>query len=154
MEDLFPLVIFAVIVGVNVLKFFAEKGKAKASPGENQPQPQRKPSVLESFFDDIAKQVAPRPTEQTDWPEGRKRPDYVHEMETFEKEKTAEPLPFETPEPASVRKTKTTVVAQPQRSGFRIKGTKNLKQAMIAHIIFSPPRAFDLAFNDTLGKKG
>ena len=155
MEDLFPLVIFVVIVGVNVLKFFAEKGKAKPTPGKDQPQPRRKPSALGSFFEDLAAQMAPKPTELAAWPEGRERPDYVHEMEEFEEEQAAEPPPFEPPEPvAVVREKKTPPAVQPRRSGFRIEGRKNLKQAMIAHIIFSPPRAFDLSFDNTLGKQG
>ncbi len=161
MEDLFPLVIFAVIAGVNVLKFFAEKGKAKPTPGKNPPQAQRKPSALGAFFEDLAEQMAPKPTELADWPEGRERPDYVHEMEEFEAEQAPEPLPVEIPEPgvASVRKKEIPPVVQlrftaPRRSGFRIEGRANLKQAMIAHIVFSPPRAFDLSFSDTIQKHG
>lgn len=155
MEDLFPLVIFLVVVGVNVLKFFAEKGKAKPAPGNAQPQPRRKPSALESFFEDLAEQMAPKPTELAAWPEGRERPDYLHEMEEFEEEETAEPLPVEIPEPvATERRTKTPPTALPRRSSFRIEGREKLKQAMIAHIIFSPPRAFDLSFGNTPGKKG
>ncbi len=155
MEDLFPLVIFAVIVGVNVLKFFAEKGKAKPTPGKDQPQPRRKPSPLESFFEDLAEQMAPKPTELATWPEGRERPDYVHEMEEFEEEQPPEPLPVEILQPvAVVHKAETPPAARPRRDGFRIEGKKNLKQAMIAHIIFSPPRAFDLSFENTLGKQG
>lgn len=37
-----------------------------------------------------------------------------------------------------------------RRSLVRIKGKDKLKQAMIAHIIFSPPRAFDLSFDNTM----
>ena len=155
MEDLFPLVIFLVIVGANVFKFLAEKGKAKPSSGKGQPQPRRK-SSLESFFEDLTEQMAPtKPTEPVVWPEGRERSGHVHEMEEFEEEQTAEPLPVEVPEPiAAVREMETPPAAQPRRSGFRIEGRKNLKQAMIAHIIFSPPRAYDLSFSDTLQKRG
>jgi len=179
MEDLIPLIFFLIIVGVNVLKFFIEKGgKAKKAPDQNREAPPRRASPLESFFEDLAQQMAPKPTELADWPEDRERPDYVHEMEEFEEEQTAEILPFSTPESAArVREKEAPAMVQGQatqpmlsgsqgmraysmdnrgnkRSGFRIGGKKDLKQAMLAHIIFSSPRAFDLSFSDTLPKRG
>ncbi|RKX38318.1 MAG: hypothetical protein DRP64_15875 [Verrucomicrobia bacterium] len=185
MEDLIPLIFFLIIVGVNVLKFFIEKGgKAKKAPDQNREAPPRRASPLESFFEDLAQQMAPKPTELADWPEDRERPDYAREMEEFtsaeseevEEEKIAEIIPFSVPEPiARVRKTEAPVkvqrqTTQPMLSGsqgmrmrsmnsggnrgsdFRIGGKKNLKRAMLAHIVFSPPRAFDLSFDNTISK--
>lgn len=188
MEDLFPLLIFVVIVAINVVKFLAERSKRKPSSGEAEPQPpKRATSSLEAFFEDLAKQVAPKPPESPDWPEGRERPDYVQEMETFEQaraeeleeEPVAEIIPFSPPAPvARARKTTAPATVQRratpkpmlseshgmrmpsmnrggngQRSGFRIKGRESLKQAMIAHIVFSPPRAYDLSFDQTITRR-
>ena len=178
MEDLIPLIFFLVIVAVNVLKFFIEKGRPKPARGETAPQPekpQRTPSSLESFFENLAEQMAPKPTELAEWPEGRERPDYAQEMEEFtttqakeqEEEHIAEIIPFQAPEPvARVQDKVDGLAARRQsnpwmhsmsrngknRSDFRIKGRKNLKQAMISYIIFSPPRALDLSFDNTISK--
>ena len=190
MEDLVPFLIFLVIVAINVIKFFAERGKRKPSSGEAEPQPpqpKRATSSLETFFEDLAKQMTPKPTEIPDWPEGHERPDYVQEMETFEQARTeeleeepvAEIIPFSPPEPvarvqereapATVQRQATTKpmlsgsqgMRMPsmnrsgngQRSGFRIKGRESLKRAMIAHIVFSPPRAYDLSFDQTITRR-
>lgn len=190
MEDLVPFLIFLIIVAVNVVKFLAERGKRKPSSGKAEPQPpqpKRATSSLETFFEDLAKQMAPKPPEIPDWPEGHERPDYVQEMETFEptrgeefgEEQTAEIIPFSPPEPvARARETTAPATVQRQtttkpmlsgsqgmrmpsmnrggnrqRSGFRIKGRESLKQAMIAHIVFSPPRAYDLSFDQTITRR-
>ncbi len=152
MEDLFPLVIFLVIVGVNVFKFFAEKGKAQPTQEEGQSPVQKRPSVLESFFENLAEQMAPRPTELPPWPEGRERPNYLHEREEVKEEEITESYFDEAPESLVPKKTNPPGHTPPsiqmaQRYGFQIKSKNALKQAMIAHIIFSPPKAFDLAAN-------
>ena len=153
MEDLFPLVIFLVIVGVNVVKFFAEKGKAKSPPVEGQPQPRRKPSSLESFFENLAEQMAPKPTEVPDWPKGRERPNYAREMEEFEEEKNPAVIPFQAPEPQPKPPTAEGILPmRSKRVRLQLKGGKSLRQAMLAHIVFSPPRALDPSYNDTFAK--
>ena len=40
------------------------------------------------------------------------------------------------------------------QADFRIKGKNDLKRAIQAHVIFSPPRAFDLSFDNTIAKQG
>ncbi|HSR88236.1 MAG TPA: hypothetical protein VLL07_04730, partial [Pontiella sp.] len=86
MEDLVPLLIFIVIAVINVLKFQAEKkGKGKAPSARPADAPQRQPTSLEEFFEEIARKFEPRPTPQPDWPEGVERPDYMKEMEEFER---------------------------------------------------------------------
>ncbi len=198
MEDLVPLIFFLIIVAVNVLKFFIEKGgKAKKAPAQNRETPPKRTSPLESFFEDLAQQMAPKPTELADWPEGRERPDYTREMEEFqqaeefEEEQTAEIIPMPTPAPAASRirnpekpefqPLENPAVVQPPlqatkailsgaqgirmpcmnpfnhngaagHTGFRIKGKKDLRRAMLSHIVFSSPRALDLSFNDTIAK--
>lgn len=187
MEDLVTFLIFLVIVGINAIKFFAEKGKRKKPSQQEGEAPAKKPpSSIEAFFESLAEQVAPKPTELPDWPEDHERPDYQQEMTEFdrthaggfEEERTAEiipmPEPFKarTPEirdfqrheaPAPVQRSMkagnailsgsqgmrmpsnhNTSAAHPD---FRIKGRKNLKQAMLAHVVFSPPRSHDLSFD-------
>lgn len=195
MEDLIPLLIFLVVIAANVIKFFAEKGKpAKPAQEPGEAPPKRRPSSLEKFFESLAEQVAPKPTELPDWPEGHERPDYVEEMEEFEQEQaevaaagpTAEIIPMPSPVPAMARRAempefhpleKPGVVTPPPQTSkailsgaqgmrmpcmnpfnhtatghtdFRVKGKKALRQAMLAHIVFSPPRAFDLSFDNTI----
>ena len=83
MEDLVPLLIFIVIAVVNFLKFQAEKkGKGKpAPPASKEERPERQPSSLEEFFEEIAQKFEPRPTPQPEWPDSVERPDYMQEME-------------------------------------------------------------------------
>ncbi len=148
MEDLFPLLIFLVIIAVNVIKFFAGKSNPKKPvPQSGEAPPKRPASSIEAFFENLAEQMAPKPTELPDWPENRDRPDYVHEMEAFEEPKEEPPAeiipPPKPPPPAPIVH---------RELGLRLKGRENLKQAMLAHIIFSPPRAFDLSFKNTIAK--
>jgi len=155
MEDLFPLLIFLVIIAVNAIKFFAGKSTPKkpaAQPGGAPPK--RPTSSIEAFFERLAEQVEPKQTELPDWPENLDRPDYAQEMEEFEHARIEEPeeeqpaaiVPVTPPAPAP------RVRIRAAGTGLRIQGRKNLKQAMLAHIVFSPPRALDPAFKNTLAK--
>ena len=97
LEELFPLIFFLIIVGVNALKFFIEKGgKAKRTPAKpGGVPPQRAPSTIEQFFERIAEQLEPPARELPAWPEGIERPDYIQEKVDFERaepEKPIEPL--------------------------------------------------------------
>jgi len=150
MEDLIPLLIFLVIIAVNAIKFFAERGRKKPAPQPGDTPPKR-PSSLEAFFESIAEQMAPKPTELPEWPENHERPDYAHEMEAFEEPFAEEP---EEEPPAIVVPKAPSHPAPIARTGsrLRIKGHANLRRAMLAHIVFSPPRAFDLSFKNTLAK--
>ena len=153
MEDLFPLLIFLVIVAINAIKFFAEKAKTKKPAAQSgEAPPKRAPSSIETFFERLAKQMEPQPTELPDWPEGRDRPDYVHEMEEFES-----PLPEDSVEPPPaviipIKASPPPTLAVRTKTRLRIKGRKNLKRAMLAHIVFSPPRALDPALKHNLVK--
>ena len=40
------------------------------------------------------------------------------------------------------------------KSDFRIEGNQDLRRAMLAHVIFSPPRALDLSFDNTIARSG
>ena len=182
MDELLGIVVVLIIVVVNVVKFLAERSKPSSGKAEPQPpRPKRATSSLETFFEDLAKQMAPKPPEIPDWPEGHERPDYVQEMETFEpaqagefgEEQTAEIIPFSPPEPvARVQEREAPATVQRQtttkpmlsgsqgmrmrsmnRGGFRINGGESLRQAMIAHIVFSPPRAYDLSFDQTITRR-
>jgi len=68
MEDLFPLLIFLVIVAINAIKFFAERGKTKKPAPQTGEAPPKRASSIESFFENLAKQMEPKPTELPDWP--------------------------------------------------------------------------------------
>lgn len=200
MEDLVPLLIFIVIVVVNLLKFAAEKGvKKKQTPPPSGEAPPRRASSLEAFFEDLAEKLEPQPTELPDWPESRKRPDYLQEMEEFqhaqaeayEEETSAGIIPMPPPEPALVaRKTDKTIpeiqsldqtasLKSAMKSmpamiinsrGLRIASTPilrsssagrihfpltekaTLRKAVIANLIFSPPRAYGAEFENTICK--
>jgi hypothetical protein len=176
MEDLVPFLIFLVIVGINVVKFFAERGKSKKPAQQPSDAPAKQPvSSLEKFFASLAEQVEPKPTELPDWPERQ-------EMAPLEPkaEQTAEIIPMSKLAPAILerdfQRLETPVAVQPPMratnailSGsqgmrmpshntaaghpdFRIAGKKNLKQAILAHVVFSPPRAYDLSFDNTIAK--
>ncbi len=157
MEDLVPLIFFLVIVVVNVFKFFIEKGgKAKKPSEQSGEAPPKRASPLEKFFETLAEQMAPQPTELTDWPEDRERPDYAQEMEEFEQVGIEEPMELEVPQsaesipmpvPYAVRTLPAT--RSTQTSTQLLKGGEALRSAMLAHIIFSPPRALDPSYSDT-----
>jgi len=126
MEDLVPFLIFIVIAVVNVLKFAAEKaGKKKQIPGPSgEIAPKRPPSTIESFFEEIAEKLEPKPVDLPDWPEDRERPDYVHQTdgfrhddaEVFREEVASIPEPFylpvESPEAAEVLATESIAAFQ------------------------------------------
>jgi len=151
MEDLFPLLVVLAIGAVNLLNFMAKKGK-QSRQAERSNEPKRAPSQLERFFEQLSEQLNPQePTELPDWPEGYERPDYIHEMEEFEEpqaETAPETLPeIHHPEPPATVSTTTPSTAGRLRV-FRSDGKRGLRQAMLAHIVLSPPRALD----DTLPK--
>lgn len=152
MEDLVGLIIFLVIIAINVVKFFAGAGKPKKSVQRAGETPPAKPaSSIESFFENLAEQMAPKATELPDWPASRERPDYVQEMEKFEydqvevleEEQPAEGVPVVLPPLPPVDR----------EVGICLQGKENLKRAMLAHIVFSPPRAYDLSFDSTFARR-
>ena len=179
MEDLVLLLIFAGIGLINLVKFLAEKsGKNKSAPAQPAAPPRRRSHSLEDFFENLAEQIAPAPRKIPDWPEGFERPDYLQEMEAFEEEPpvaAVEPLP-PPPVPAEFQPLENPVTVQPARkssramlsgshglrmpgmssgtgrSSFRIEGKNDLKSALLGHIVFSPPRAYDLSFDNTIAK--
>lgn len=200
MEDLIPLLIFIVIAVINVLKYQAEKkGKGKqlpARPAEGRPQ--RQPTTLEEFFEEIAQKFEPRPTPLPDWPESIERPDYMKEMEEYERAQVAafeeeeperkipkppapKPAPVMAKEPPKAiaphvpsRRlesfklpsqgatfaglghmripTPTLLRSAAGQTDFNLSGRKQLKQAIIASIIFGPPRAYETSFDNTIAK--
>ncbi|MEN7973202.1 MAG: hypothetical protein ABFR47_05135 [Verrucomicrobiota bacterium] len=209
MEDLVPLLIFIVIAVVNLLKFTTEKGGRKkqapspsgkaprergVAPSEGSRPPQRRPSTIEAFFEEIAEKLEPQPTDLPEWPEGRERPNYMEEMEEFEttraktyEEEEVPSIPTPPPAPLSHEVAKEAPVIQPEEKvvslksamkampslitnsqGMRIasapilrsstaghidlplKDKSVLRKAIIANIVFSPPRAYDVSFNNTI----
>ena len=216
MEDLVPLLIFIVIAVVNLLKFAAKKGgKKKRTPpptgaaprergvapnGGSRP-PKRQPTTLETFFEEIAEKLEPKPTELPNWPKSRERPDYMKEMvefettqaEAYEEEETAEIIPMSPPEPEQISVARKAVADVPEvqsmgqtvslksamksmpamitnsrgmriastpilrsstagRTHFPLKEMAALRKAIIANIVFSPPRAYDASFDNTITK--
>jgi len=197
MDDLIPFLIFIVIVIINLVKFVAQKGgkKKPAETPSGASPPKRKPTTLESFFEELAGKLEPRPAEPAGWPEGRERPDYMKEMEefepvqaeTYEEERAAEftPMPppvFAEPEitipavqlsvqtsslktaiksvPSGVASLKSMTIASAPilrsssagRIDFPLKEKSALRKAIIANLIFSPPRAYDASFATTIAK--
>ena len=199
MEDLVPLLIFIVIAVINVLKYQAEKkGKGKQSPARpEEGRPQRQPSSLEEFFEEIAQKFDPKPTPQPDWPDHIEQPDYMQEMveferaqaEIFEEEKIAQITPMPPPAPISEIITgsdssvaplptgrQSTILRLPVqgsvfssmsnmristppllrsaagKTDFDIMNRKQLRQAILASLIFGQPRAYDTSFDNTIAK--
>ena len=199
MEDLIPLLIFIVIAAINVLKYQAEKkGKGKQPPARpEEGRPQRSPSSLEEFFEEIAQKFEPKPTPQPEWPDSIERPDYMQEMEAFERtqvdvfdaEPIAEIIPMPSPAPISEIITgsdsppaplptgrQSTILRLPVQGSvfssmsnmristppllrsaagqtdFDIMNRKQLKQAIIASMVFGTPRAYDTSFDNTIAK--
>ncbi len=199
MEDLVPFLVFIVIALVNLVKFILEKGTAGKRPvaRPSGTPPQRQPTTLEEFFEELAKKAEPKPAELPDLPKGYERPDYMREMEEFEREraeeleeeKIAETIPEPEPNPETaavvthlpdvqsmrqVASLRSAMTAMPMSvigtSGMRIasapilrssgagktdyplKKKADLKKAIIANLIFSPPRAYDRSFDNTIAK--
>ncbi len=197
MDDLVPFLIFIVVVIINLVKFVAEKrGKKKPAPTPaGSAPPKRKPTTLETFFEELAGKLEPRPTEPADGPEGRERPDYMKEMEEFEPvqaeaskdERVAEIIPIPPPVfakpkikipviqvsvqttslktamksmPSGVASLKSMTIASAPilrsstagRINFPLKEKSALRKAIIANLIFSPPRAYDASFDTTIAK--
>lgn len=125
MEDLVPFLIFIVIAVINILKFVVEKGRKPQAPSPSgKAVPKRTPSTIEAFFEEIAEKLEPKPTELPDWPEGRERPDYVHQMDGVrfsdveameERAPVSEPIfqPLEPLEPATVQASDFTAAFKP-----------------------------------------
>lgn len=208
MDDLLPLFIFIVIVIVNVLRAVAEK-KGRKPPSDaditKPATPRKGPSTLEDFFEEIAKKFEPQPRDLPEWPEAIERPDYVHEMEEYERaqkmpaemEQPAKIIPMPTPKrkPKPEPKPMPAVQAMPKpetpklrtpvqsamfkmpvqgavfsgmsgmristppllrsatgHTAFELKNREQLKQALIASMVFGSPRAYDVSFDNTMAK--
>ncbi len=199
MDDLIGLL---VIIAIAIFNMLAQAGKKKkpARPAQRPggAPPKRAPATIEDFFEELAEKMEPKQTELPDWPKGYERPDYMKEMEDFERaraeeleeEKVTEPIPVPepNPEPAlptfepdpavepmrQVASLKSAMRAVPSAiintNGMRIAtapmlrsstagkidyplGQKSeLKKAIIAKLIFSPPRACDPSFDNTSAK--
>lgn len=98
MEELFPILIFIIVVAVNALKFFAGKSGRKPPAKKPGQQPKQGPSTLEEFFDEIAQKLEPQPREPPEWPKDIVRPDYMKEMEEYETEQASSAPPFQAEE--------------------------------------------------------
>jgi len=121
MED---LIIFGIIIVIGVVRFVLAVTKNK--PSSSSSSSDEKPNTLEAFFQSLTEQ---KPTKVAEWPEGRDRPDYIHEMETFDEhtfqeeiqeQKTPEPTffpdptPVPPPAPPSIKQTKPSPFAPPK----------------------------------------
>jgi len=145
MEDIGPFLIFIIIIIVNIVKFVSERGKPKKTT--NSQKPRQVGASLESFFESLIQ--PPKPTKIAEWPEEVERPDYIHETDEFEfpnveeyEEPPAPPAPTPQPTISTPPKTQSPQPSIPQNR-FTIQGKKQLKQAMLAHLIFSPPPALE-----------
>lgn len=200
MEDLIPFLIFIVIAGVNVLKYRADKNaKKQSTPDAKGKQAERKPSTLEEFFSEIAQKFEPKAQELPEWPETIERPDYVTQMQEYEKaQKTPEPvieregigvpapqqttpLPgipalsrVEAYQPKAVGRAMSNMVptqgtlftglggqrissppllrSSTGRTHFELASKKQLKRAILANMVFGPPRAYETSFKNTMAE--
>jgi len=202
MEDLVPFLIFIVIALVNLVKYILEKGagtrRAPAAPSRG---PQRKgPASLEEFFETLAEKMGPKPTGLPDWPEGYERPDYMKELEEYERAQARQhfeedqagdiapaaenkPVPAVQAAPlaalsgiklqtarASLKAAVKTVPTMGKglsgmqiatapmlrssagRIDYALNNKADLRNAIIANVIFSPPRAYDTEFENSIIK--
>jgi hypothetical protein len=187
MDDLIGLIAFVVIAAINLLAQAAKKKKQQQQMEGAEPQPEREPTPFESFFEDLADKLEPKPTPLPDWPKGYQRPDYVQEMEAFEPVEEVEVTPIvETPpQPETIIEPVTEELDQvaafnapipitssvfsgsglmrlpsvplmksnaPGKIDVDLTDRKKLKQAIIANMIFSQPRAYDCSFDNTIAK--
>lgn len=84
MEEIFPLIIFIIVIALKGLSSIAQRKMTPPSPKKDQAPPKKKASPLEEFLQEIAAKVEPKPRELPPWPEEIKRPDYVQEMHEYE----------------------------------------------------------------------
>ena len=157
MEDLIPFLLFLVIGAVKLFGFLAKNSK-QSYQEKGSSESKRDSSQLKHFFEQLSEQLNPQePTELPDWPEGYERPNYLHEMETYKEvqpEIMKTPEVVQEPEPNLLEPlTPTTphrcsLPISNKLNAFQFHEKKGLRQAMLAHILFSPPRALD----DTLQK--
>jgi hypothetical protein len=190
MEDLIGLIAFIIFAAVNILAQSAKKKRNQQTGSDSSPDgmPEKKPSTLEEFFENLAEKLDPKEPELPEWPEGYEKPDYMQEMKEFNEAQQAEPAPPPVPmEPVHIvedtdedilpkigaTSLKTAIksvpalaagslnmrfVASPMLksqtagNGYRIslKDKSELKKAIIANIIFSPPRAYDSTIENTI----
>lgn len=180
MDDFIPFLIFVIIGVINFAQFAAKKKKLAQQKGESEPAVSPLAQIFERLSEELAPKVSV--VEEEEWPENFQRPDYAHEMEEFlhtkeesvvEQKETLESLNekddfipndiFEIPEHRPSKRSKTvfssshglrmiSATKKGNGSAFRIGGKKELRQALKAHIIFSPPRAMDPSFDDRIIK--
>ncbi|MBN2703573.1 MAG: hypothetical protein JXR23_05105 [Pontiellaceae bacterium] len=84
MEEIFPLIIFIIVIALKGLSSIAQRKMTPPSPEKDQAPPKKKASPLEEFLQEIAAKVEPKPRELPEWPEEIERPDYVQEMREYE----------------------------------------------------------------------
>ena len=97
MDDLIPIIIFAVIGIAKLVSSLNEKNKPKKRPASSATE--KEPSGLDAIFDELAQKMAPAPRKVADWPEHVQRPDYLAEMKMQrDRTRSAPPVPA-APEP-------------------------------------------------------
>ena len=77
MDDLIPLFIFIIIAIVNGVKFLSGRSAKQNKPAAPSP---RRPTGLESLFEELSEKMTPQPTRLAEWPEHVAKPDYVGQM--------------------------------------------------------------------------
>ncbi|HEY5653267.1 MAG TPA: hypothetical protein VIR63_02730 [Pontiella sp.] len=195
MEDLIPFLIFIVIAFGDGIKRLIEKKSRESRPtAPAQEEPQNKPSTLEDFFKSLSEQINPKPTELSEWPEDRERPNYAQEMKEYEMAQsrsfteddfteTTSPVPAVTDLIEMEIKAHTEVAQKVAMQAalksvpnafanikgarfptmpklnpgdgkirFSLKEKADLKQAIIANLVFSQPRAYDTSFDNSTMK--
>ena len=160
MEDLFFIVI---VIFIGLFRFILTIVKNRSTDGAAS----EKPNTLEAFLQSLTE---PKKPKIAAWPEGRERPDYIHEMETFDEEtfleeikEESQPSPIEPPNlvvpPIPPPTTLSKVFSAPKeiedaisdpnfRLGsktalFQIKNRAQLRNAILGHIILGPPKALN-----------
>ncbi|MCF7818797.1 MAG: hypothetical protein K9M54_13050 [Kiritimatiellales bacterium] len=182
MDDLAPLIFFLIIVVVNLFKFFVEKGgKAKQAPGLQQPrQPSGLEKFLEKLAEQPVPQPRATPNyerfeqariddlDEDEYEDIPPLPEPV--FSRIQQTKTPEFRPLERPATTvpvvhrpghailsgshGLRMPGNTFISSSTAGqvDFRISGKQALKNALLSQIIFSPPRAYDLSFDNTMIK--
>jgi hypothetical protein len=182
MEDLIPFLVFGVVALANFAQFVAKQKKRAQQNGEESASSGTASfsQIFERLTEELAPKIEieeewPDNFKRPDY--AHEMEDFLHTKDdsieaqniVFEPELQNEEsefiqdVSFEIPEHHPFKSSKSVLSGshglrmmsatnKNGRNGFRIRGKQELKRALKAHIIFSPPRAMDTSFENGITK--
>jgi hypothetical protein len=153
------------------------KSAPRPAPRKATPPPQQTPTILEDFFEDIAEQFGRAEEKEEDFSEAQEPVQVAQEVPPYEPTPTPiVPLPFKKASAADLAIMHKKAIGTAMKSmpntllsldamklpsipllsstqkgvlDFPLQNRKTFKNAIIANIIFSPPRAYDPEYKNT-----